>query len=193
MIPIGQVIAELFNVLDELQIRFVVGGSFASGAWGNPRQTNDIDIAVRMTARDSESLIKLLGDDWISSEEEILRTLNEPDEFRMFQLLHVPSVFKVDVFVPHDDEFSQSYFRRVEVVDFLGTSSPCLSAEDIVIQKLRWYELGNRISDRQWNDIVQILELRGALIDSSYLDQWAIYFKLDDLLELARKQIRHRS
>jgi hypothetical protein len=29
------------------------------------------------------------------------------------------------------------------------------SAEDMVLQKLRWYLLGGGVSDRQWSDIVE--------------------------------------
>ncbi len=192
MTSVGPVIAELFEVLAKLQVNFVVGGSFASGAWGNPRQTNDLDIAVQITAGQARELRASLSDEWITSEEEILRTLDEPDEYRMFQLLHVPSLFKVDVFVPHRDEFSESTFERAEIVDILGIESPCLSAEDIVIQKLRWFNLGNRISDRQWNDIVQVLELciRKGNLDQHYLARWALHFDLVELLEEAFKQVR---
>jgi len=190
MMPIASVIAELTRVLSRLQIPFVVGGSFASGAWGNPRQTNDLDIAVQMTAANARELVTSLGDDWISSEEEILRTLDEPGEYRMFQLLHAPSVFKVDVFVPHRDGFSESTFQRAETVDLLGEQTPCLTAEDIVIQKLRWFDLGNRVSDRQWNDIVQVLEIRGDLLDIPYMEEWASHFGLSEFLQEALSQVR---
>jgi hypothetical protein len=190
VIPVGPVIAELFRTLEQLEIPFVVGGSFASGAWGNPRQTNDLDIAVQITSAHAEDLVAALGNDWMASADEIRGTLAETDEFRMFQLLHVPSVFKVDVFVPHRDGFSESTFRRAETVDFLGVSSPCLSAEDIVIQKLRWFELGNRVSDRQWNDIVQVLELRGNRLDESYLEEWCSHFGLSQSLREAMGQVR---
>jgi len=168
MMPVGPVIAELFSALARLQISFVVGGFFASGAWGHPRQTNDLDIAVQMTISQANELAIMLAKDWIASVEEIIATLTDADEYRVFQLLHIPSVFKVDVFVPHQNAFTESTFGRAETVDFLGVQSPCLSAEDIVIQKLRWFQLGSRMSDRQWNDVVQILELRrGGLTTST--------------------------
>ncbi len=48
MVPFEATVTELIGVLDQLRIRFLVGGSFASGAWGNPRQTKDMDIVVQM-------------------------------------------------------------------------------------------------------------------------------------------------
>jgi hypothetical protein len=187
---VGPVIAELVGVLTELEIPFAVGGSFASGAWGQPRHTNDLDIAVRLEAADVKRLLASLGTDWIVSQEEILNSLTAPDEYRMFQLLHVPSLFKVDAFVPHRDGFAESTFRRATPVNLLGMELPCLTAEDIVIQKLRWFNLGNRISDKQWNDIVQVLELRQGLIDLDYLTRWASHFGLNELLQDALRQVR---
>ncbi|MBI1950999.1 MAG: hypothetical protein HYS34_06525 [Acidobacteria bacterium] len=30
--------------------------------------------------------------------------------------------------------------------------------EDILLQKLRWYRLGNEVSDRQWRDVTDLLQ-----------------------------------
>ncbi len=43
------------------------------------------------------------------------------------------------------------------------------SAEDTLLHKLEWYRIGNEVSDRQWNDILAILKIRGPLLDIVYL------------------------
>lgn len=35
------------------------------------------------------------------------------------------------------------------------------SAEDIIIEKLKWYESGGRITDRQWNDLLGVSQVQG--------------------------------
>ena len=72
---------------------------------------------------------------------------------------------------------------------FPGKEFPIASAEDIVITKLRWFVLGNRISDKQWNDIVQVLEVQQGNLDLEYLTRWANYFQVLDLLREAQSQI----
>jgi hypothetical protein len=62
------------------------------------------------------------------------------------------------------------------------------SAEDILLYKLYWYRLGNEVSDRQWSDLLGILEVQLAL-DDSYLERWAGTLGVADLLKKARSQV----
>ncbi len=59
-----------------------------------------------------------------------------------------------------------------------------------MITKLRWFLLDNRVSDRQWNDIVQVLEVQEGLLDESYLDRRCEYFDVKSLFEDAKLQSR---
>jgi len=45
------------------------------------------------------------------------------------------------------------------------------SPEDVVLNKLAWYELGNRVSDQQWRDIQSILRVQGDTLDQDYLQR----------------------
>ena len=59
------------------------------------------------------------------------------------------------------------------------------SAEDVILNKLRWYRLGNEISERQWNDVLGVLKVQAGVLDLTYLRQWAVTLGLSDLLERA--------
>jgi hypothetical protein len=63
------------------------------------------------------------------------------------------------------------------------------SAEDMILEKLRWYELGNRISDRQWQDVQGILKIKRPELDFDYLKSRAVQMNLSDLLQEACKQV----
>lgn len=63
-----------------------------------------------------------------------------------------------------------------------------MSVEDIILTKLRWYELGRGISDRQWNDLVLVIETQGDDLDWTYLEKWAAHFGLAELLAEARAE-----
>ena len=59
--------------------------------------------------------------------------------------------------------------------------------EDVILNKLEWYEMGGRGSERQWNDILGIMRVQTAL-DTTYLRHWAAELGLLELLEEAFKQ-----
>jgi hypothetical protein len=65
-----------------------------------------------------------------------------------------------------------------------GSAVFVLGPEDTVLQKLRWYDLGGRISDRQWRDILGVIRLGGEL-DLSYLREVAESGNLTELLDRA--------
>jgi hypothetical protein len=46
-----------------------------------------------------------------------------------------------------------------------------LYPEDIIAHKLYWYKLGDEISDRQWNDALNVLKIQQNQIDFGYLEK----------------------
>ncbi|RYG23529.1 hypothetical protein EON82_13715 [bacterium] len=106
--------------LDRLEIPYVIGSSFASSAWGESRQTNDLDIAVHLTHSQGQALAEALKDDFVISAEEIQRTLEDRDPYRAFQALHFDELFKIDVFVPLDTPFVRSEFERARSIEHLA-------------------------------------------------------------------------
>lgn len=189
MKSISDVISEVIDVLERFDIPYLVGGSFASSVWGQPRQTNDLDLAVQVDESQVDSLVQAFAADYMVSGDEIRRTLSEREEYRSFQLFHIDAGFKVDVFVPQLDAYRRSEFLRAKSVELIpGVLAICSAAENVVIQKIRWYVLGNRVSDRQWNDIVQVLEIQKGQLDEEYMFKWASHFGVDELLREAMSQ-----
>ena len=60
--------------------------------------------------------------------------------------------------------------------------------EDILLQKLRWYRLGEEQSDRQWRDIGSILRGTKNELDWGYLRSTATASGLADLLGRAEHE-----
>lgn len=62
----------------------------------------------------------------------------------------------------------------------------CLAtAEDTIVQKLRWYKRGGEVSDQQWRDILDILRVQGDALDRAHIGKWATLLGVDDLLARA--------
>jgi predicted nucleotidyltransferase len=176
---------------DHLGIRYAVGGSLASSVWGQARQTNDADIAVSLTEDQVGALLEAFTSPYQVNLAELEFAVRSTDPFRTGQILHTEEGFKIDLFLLRDGPYEESELERavpVEVLDgvFVRFSAP----ENTIVAKLRWFDLGNRVSDRQWNDIVQVLEVQGDALDEAYLTKWAEAFGVDGLLGEAWQQTR---
>ena len=59
------------------------------------------------------------------------------------------------------------------------------SAEDTVLAKLEWYRMGGEVSDRQWRDLLGVLEVQGDRLDRAYMRRMALSLGVADLLSRA--------
>ena len=182
-----EVLFKVVNALEKLDIAYVIGGSFASSTHGFSRATMDVDLLATIGREQVMGFISVLGPEFYVDEQAIKRAI---DQKRHFNLIHVESSFKIDVFIANEgfDE-KQLERRHLEVV----TNEPERKAyvatpEDTILAKLNWYRLGNEVSDRQWQDVIGIIKVQGNRLDLSYLKQWANSLDVSDLLEKALAQ-----
>jgi hypothetical protein len=175
------ILAIVVEALERAGGRYLVGGSLASSASGEPRQTNDIDLAVELSTADVPDFVAGLGSDFYADSGDIR------DAFRRglsANLVHLPSGLKIDMFPKGPGPFDDSEFQRRRLVNLEGVRSFYLeSPEDTVIRKLIWYRKGDEVSERQWSDVLGILRVQGERLDTSYLRRWAAETGVSDLLE----------
>ena len=108
-------------------------------------------------------------------------------ERRSFNLIHLATMFKVDVFVSKGRPFDRQAAARARL-QTIGDAPHdrgffVASPEDTVLAKLEWFRLGGETSERQWWDIVGVLKVAEA--DREYLGLWAPTLGVSDLLEKA--------
>ena len=87
-----------------------------------------------------------------------------PTQRSSFNVIHLDSVFKVDIFLPKTDEFAWAQLERRQLRRISADTKDAVyvaTAEDTVLAKLRWYRLGNEVSGTQWNDVVGIIGASG--------------------------------
>ncbi len=173
------------QALESLGVRYYIGGSLASIAYGEIRLTHDADVIADLQPDHAQTLVNMLGKDFYIDEEMILEAIEHK---RSFNLIHYQSIYKVDVFIPAGRPFDQNQLdRRVDktLSDRPVQRAYVASPEDTVLAKLEWYEMGHRVSERQWRDALGVLAVQAGRLDLAYLRRWAAELKLSDLLERA--------
>ncbi|HEY6564452.1 MAG TPA: hypothetical protein VIY86_08135 [Pirellulaceae bacterium] len=169
-------------VLDASHTRFCIGGSVASSWHGAPRTTLDVDLAAELDEQGAKATVAALQGDYYVSESAALDAVRRRS---CFNLLHLATAFKIDVFVSKDRDFDRSVQERA-ILAVLDGSPPLpvrmASAEDIVLTKLEWYRLGEEGSERQWNDVRMVTAVQAEQLDRPYLELWAQRLGVADLL-----------
>jgi len=172
------------GALERSGVDYFLGGSLASSFQGEPRATNDVDLVVDLTEPSVPPFVAALGSDFDVDQEALRRAARERGSWN---IIHVPTVTKIDLFMRRDEPFDRSEFVRREWVEVRdGKRLYVKSAADTVLRKLLWYRSGGCVSDRQWRDLVEVLRHSLAQRDAAYLDEWAGRLGLLDLLARAR-------
>jgi len=169
--------------LADMDVPYMVGGSFASSFYGVGRSTRDADLVVAMRQEHVEKLVEVFQGDFYLDRGMIERALSAGASFN---IIHLKSTFKVDFFVLREEPFGQESFsrRRLEQLEPGSDFRTYVeSPEDTVLSKLTWYKLGGAVSENQWRDVLGILEVQAGRLDFAYLRRWALEVGVADLLE----------
>jgi len=177
---------QVTRVFERLGITYFVGGSIASSLHGLPRTTHDVDIVASITASNLAAFANALAGDFYVDEQMIRDTLASGE---CFNVIHLETMFKVDIFIARPNEKHQTEMTRRTKVELpeLGATLDVASPEDIILEKLRWYVLGGEVSERQWNDVLGVLKISGPHLDLAYLFEKAQLRGLTELLRRAQK------
>ena len=178
------------DILDRLGITYAVGGSMASSAYGAVRFTEDADITVEPFDGMAQEFFDCVKADYYISNEAMLLSLEQRSSFNV---IHLESAFKIDIFVRKDSPYEKQLFSRrrtLKLGDAMEKSFSVVSPEDIILLKLQWYDSGGQTSQRQWDDVVGILRIQANTLDSEYLTKWAGILHVEELLKNAISEAR---
>ena len=181
-----QPVARAFH---DLAVSYYVGGSVASSAYGRARATLDVDVVADLKEEHVEPLVRRLGSEYYIDGGMVLDAVERRSSFNV---VHLPTMIKVDVFVLKTRNYDQEAMRRKKI-DTLdeehGSAQVYLaSPEDLILNKLEWFRLGWEVSERQWGDVLGVIKVQGESLDRGYLKHWAVQLGLSDLLERAFRE-----
>ena len=176
-------LARFVAALNDRDIPYMVVGSFSSNYHGVPRSTKDADIVLEFDneawSKFSQNLPEGMALDPQGGFEMVTATRKEV-------IYTEGSLFEIEVFHLSDDEFDQERFRRRIEVDLgQGVSTWIASAEDAVVQKLRWLAGARRSKD--FDDVVKVLFKQGNDLDFEYIESWCAKHGSLEILAEARE------
>lgn len=173
---------KIAEILESLDIPYMVGGSVASSLFGENRATEDLDLVLSISLPQAQQLIARMEKEFYISE----TAVNEAVVYHQsFNVIDLASMEKADIFVLKDDDpFFQSKIHRRRLYEGIYIYSP----EDIVLQKLVWYQLSNQESQKQWRDILGVLKAQGEALDWGYLNHWAEVLRVTESFQRALQQ-----
>lgn len=158
-------VAQLIACFDQFGVPYMIVGSLSSNAYGIPRATADADIVVETLEQAFEAIQQGLSSEF---------HLKPQVEFELMTgttrrvIEFVATNFKIELFELSSDAFDQARFnRRVSVQhSTLGDNVWIPTAEDVVIQKLRWGR------PRDLSDVGDVVAVQNESLDYAYIQRW---------------------
>ena len=190
MIQLGVALGDLLAVLNDMKINYFIGGSVASATFGLPRQTNDVDIVADLTPETAQRLCASLAGTFYADPDDASAAVRSG---RAFNAIHLRSAYKFDIFPVGANEYARSELSRAQEIRPLLPGFEALrfrvcSPEDTILSKLLWFRRGGEVSERQWRDILGVINVQRERLDTGYLNDWATRLGVGDLLNLAMEQ-----
>lgn len=175
----------VIDALEALGAPYFIDGSLASAVHGVLRATGSADLIADLNLKHAEPLARALSDAFYVDAESIRDAIQHQSSCN---LIHLETMFKVDVFVLKERLFDVSQLARRSA--HVITADPersvyVASAEDTILAKLELYRKGGEVSEQRWRDVVGVLKARRGRLDHDYLRQWAAQLGVTDLLERA--------
>jgi len=156
------VAGHLADRFDEDGLAYAFGGAMALGAWGVPRTTSDVDVAVFVPEADLDRVLDAV--------ERGGAVVDRAEAGRMVartgMFMAVLADTRLDVFISHHPMHADMERRRVALKTLDGEFRWFLSADDVVLTKLI-YGRAKDIADLQ-----RLFAVRGGALDFDYVGGW---------------------
>ena len=158
------------ELLERLNVTYMLVGSLASGVYGEPRLTQDIDIVISPTARQLDEMcdeFPRVG--FYVSREAAHEALRRRDQFNV---LDPSSGNKIDFMLARSDKWGIEQLARRERTRLLPDREGFAARpEDVILSKMQYFQEGR--SEKHLRDIAGMLKTSNDRIDRGYVERWA--------------------
>ena len=158
---------EVIAALERIGSPYVFVGSLAANFHGIPRSTRDADIVIAI----EDSTLDRLAGSLVPGLHIQPQTSFETVTGTIRHIIEVEgSPFIIELFGWSDDPHDQARMARRLRVRVLDRHTWVLTAEDVVITKLRWGQHAHRSKDIK--DARNVLAVRQGELDMDYIRHW---------------------
>jgi len=177
-----EIVARVIDALEQSRIPYMIVGAFSSNAFGISRATTDVDFVISVDKGDLGRLMAALGDDFVLDRQMQLETITSTIRN---VVTHKLSKFDIELFRLSADAHHQESFRRRcrRQIEDVGREAWMPTAEDVVIQKLRWQRR------KDIDDAKNVLAVQYNNLDWAYLERWTAIHQTLDLLNELREEL----
>ena len=137
--------------LNRSGVAYVLTRAMASNYWGIPRTTHDLDFVVQLSPELIPNLLREFRENFYLDEQAVRMALASPYQFNA---IDERSGFKIDFWILRSEPFDTLMFQRRLEINFFAARTWIATAEDIILQKLRWDLMTP--SDQQVADVTGI-------------------------------------
>lgn len=156
--------------LEKHQIPYMLTGAWSVIFYGRPRASHDIDFVVEIPTEKVDIILRALEtlpDDFLIQAESVNEAVKNKS---MFNVIHLPTMLKLDFWILTNQEFDQSRFKRRKKVKILNQFMEMATAEDTILQKLIWYKMGE--IEKHLIDAAFVYQIQNKNLDKKYLNLW---------------------
>jgi hypothetical protein len=159
-----ETLRDFVGKMEQLEIDYMVTGSYAMSAYGEIRMTKDIDVVIQLSSSNASSFFDLFRHAYYVSDASIRRAIDRKSMFNVVSLEHGG---KIDCIIQQDTEFALASFARKFKETVSGVEFWTTTREDLMIAKLNWAKESR--SEMQIRDIANLTE---SEYDSDYVADW---------------------
>ena len=165
-----ELLRRVVEILEEQGITYLLVGSLASGVYGEPRLTRDIDVVVELRPDQVARLCDAFpAADYYVSRQAVREAVVRGGQFNV---IHPASGNKIDFMIARQDAWGRSQISRRRLEQILpGRPGYTAAPEDVILGKLWYYQEGG--SEKHLRDIAAMLQVSGDEIDREYINHWA--------------------
>jgi hypothetical protein len=158
------------RAFDALGVEYMVVGSLASMAYGEPRMTRDIDIVANLRSHQVDAFCEAFPDaDYCVSRDAAHDAVRRRSQFNV---IHSASGNKIDLMIARDDAWGHMQLaRRRNLTLAPGLTVFTAAPEDVILGKMLYYQDGQH--EKHLRDITAMLRISGGEIDREYVDDWS--------------------
>lgn len=157
--------------LNRAGVRYVIGGSVAAMFYGEPRLTRDVDVVVFLNEPGIRKLPEIFpAAEFYLPPFEVIVAEAARESRGQFNIVHMDTTFKADIYPTGRDEFNAWAFRNKRSVNYEGETLVLAPPEYVIVRKLEYFREGG--SDKHLRDIRGMLNISGQQINQTDLQEW---------------------